>query len=67
MNVNNEVTLNLSQDEKELLIKVIKLCKQIASNCNCNTDMFMDADIVFAEIYEAYFNDSLPSVIHLYE
>ena len=66
-NINNDVTVTLSQEEKELLIKAIKVCKQIAMDCNCNSDMFIDADIVFAEINESYRNDELPTVIHLYE
>lgn len=66
-NVNNDVTVVLSQAEKELLIKAIKTCDKIAKDCNYNSDMFIDAGIVFAEIFEQYKNDELPSVIHLYE
>jgi hypothetical protein len=29
--------------------------------------MFIDAGIVFAEIFEQYKNEELPTVIHLYE
>ena len=49
-NVNNDVTVTLSQEDKELLIKAIKTCEQIAKNCNYNCDMFIDAGTVFAEI-----------------
>lgn len=66
-NVSNDVTVTLSQDDKELLIKAIKTCEQIAENCNFNCDMFIDAGTVFAEIYDEYKNDELPTVIHLYE
>lgn len=66
-NVDNDVTVTLSQEEKELLIKSINLCEHIAKNCNYNCDMFIDAGTVFAEIYDQYRNDELPSVIHLYE
>lgn len=66
-NVNNDVTVTLSQEDKELLIKAIKTCEQIAKNCNYNCDMFIDAGTVFAEIYDEYKNGELPSVIHLYE
>lgn len=66
-NVNNDVTVTLSQEDKELLIKAIKICEQIAKDCNYNSDMFIDAEIVFAEIFEQYKNDELPTVIHLYE
>ena len=66
-NVNNDVTVTLSQEEKELLIKAIKTCDQIAKNCNYNSDMFIDAGVVFAEIYDEYRNGELPTVIHLYE
>lgn len=66
-NVSNDVTVTLSQEDKELLIKTIKTCEQIAKNCNYNCDMFIDAGTVFAEIYDEYKNDELPTVIHLYE
>lgn len=66
-NVNNDVTVTLSQEDKELLIKAIKTCEQIAKNCNYDCDMFIDAGTVFAEIYDEYRNGELPTVIHLYE
>lgn len=66
-NVNNDVTVTLSQEDKELLIKAIKTCEQIAKNCNYNCDMFIDAGTVFAEISDKYKNGELPSAIHLYE
>ena len=66
-NVNNDVTVTLSQEDKELLVKAIKTCEQIAKNCSYNCDMFIDAGTVFAEIYDEYRNDELPTVIHLYE
>jgi hypothetical protein len=66
-NVNNDVTVTLSQEDKELLIKAIKMCDQIAKDCNYNSDMFIDAGIVFAEISDEYKNGELPTVIHLYE
>ncbi len=66
-NVNNDVTVILSQEDKELLIKAIKTCDQIAKDCNYNSDMFIDAGTVFAEIFDEYKNGELPSVIHLYE
>lgn len=66
-NVNNDVTVILSQEDKELLIKAIKMCDQIAADCNYNSDMFTDAGTVFAEICDEYRNDELPTVIHLYE
>lgn len=66
-NVNSDVTVTLSQADKELLIKAIKTCEQIANDCNYNSDMFIDAGTVFAEIYDEYKNDELPTVIHLYE
>ena len=66
-NVNNDVTVTLSQEDKELLIKAIKTCEQIAEDCNYNSDMFIDAGIVFAEIYDEYKNGELPTVIHLHE
>lgn len=66
-NVNNDVKVILSQADKELLIKAINTCKNIAEDCNYNCDMFIDAGIVFAEIYDEYKNGELPTIIHLYE
>lgn len=66
-NIDNDVTVTLSQEEKELLIKAIKTCDHIAKNCNYNSDMFIDAGIVFSEIYDEYRNGELPTVIHLHE
>jgi hypothetical protein len=66
-NINNDVTVTLSQEDKGLLIKAIKTCDQIAKNCNYNCDMFIDAGTVFTEIYDEYRNGELPTVIHLYE
>jgi len=66
-NVNNDVTVILSQEDKELFIKAIKMCDQIAKDCNYNSDMFINAGTVFAEISDEYKNDELPTVIHLYE
>ena len=66
-NVNNDVTVTLSQEDKELLIKAIKTCEQIVDDCNNDCDMFIDVGTVFAEIYDEYKNDELPAVIHLYE
>ena len=65
--VNNDVTVTLSQEDNELLIKAIKTCEQIAKNCNYNSDMWLGADTVFAEISDEYKNGELPTVIHLYE
>lgn len=66
-NINNDVTVTLSQEDKDLLIKAIKTCEQIADDCNFNSDMFIDAGIVLAEICDEYKNGELPTVIHLYE
>ncbi len=66
-NVNNDVTVTLSQEDKELLIKAINNCEQIARDCNYNSDMFIDAGMVFTQIYDEYKNGELPTVIHLYE
>lgn len=66
-NVNNDVTVTLSQEDKDLLIKAINTCEQIAKNCNYNCNMFIDAGTVFAEISDEYKNGELPTVIGLYE
>ena len=66
-NVNNDVTVTLSQEDKDLLIATIKKCQEIAHDCNYNSDMWLGADTVFAEICDEYKNGELPTVIHLYE
>ena len=66
-NVYNDVTVTLSQEDKDLLIATIKKCKEIANDCNYNSDMWLGADTVFAEICDEYKNGELPTVIHLFE
>lgn len=53
-NVNNDVTVTLSQEDKDLLIAAIKKCQEIANDCNYNSDMWLGADTVFAEICDEY-------------
>lgn len=66
-NIDKDITVTLSQNDKELLIKCIDMCKQIANDCNYNADMWLGADTVFAEICDCYSDGKLPTVIHLYE
>lgn len=61
-----ETTLSITDKEKNILEQAIKVCEQIANDCN-DADMFVDASSIFANIYENYKNGELPTVIHIYE
>ena len=67
--VNSETTVTLKPEEKELLEKAIKKLEEIASDVRNDTDLFVDADSIFACINEAYRinNQKLPTVIHIWE
>ncbi len=62
MNVNSEITVSLTDKDKEILIKAIELCEAIAADCDCNTDMWIDADMVFTCIRSNYKDGKLPTV-----
>ena len=62
MNVNNEITVSLTEKDKEILAKGIELCERIAIECNCNTDIWVDADMVFTCIRSNYKDGKLPTV-----
>ncbi len=64
--VYRDTTVTLTDEEKNILEQAIKVCEQIASNCN-NEDMFVDASTIFSNIYDNYKNGELPTVIHIYE
>ena len=68
-NVNTETTIQLSAEEKELLEKAIKKMEEIAEYIRCDTDLFVDADCIFACIDEAYrHNDKkIPTIVHIWE
>lgn len=65
--VNYCTRVTLSEEDKQLLIKAIKTCEQIANKCNYNCGMFIGAETVFTEIYDEYKNGKLPTTINLYE
>ena len=67
MNVNSEVTVSLTDKDKEILVKAIELCEAIATDCNCNTDLWIDADMVFACLRSNYKDGKLPTVNNIYE
>lgn len=64
--VDRDATVRLTDEEKNILKKAIKVCKQIARDCN-NEDMWVDASSIFSNIYDNYKNEELPTVIHIYE
>ena len=61
-----ETTLSITDEEKNILKQAIKVCEQIANDCN-DADMFVDASTIFANVYDNYKNGELPTVIHIYE
>lgn len=64
--VYRDATVSLTDEEKNILEKAIKVCKQIARDCN-NEDMWVDANSIFANIYDNCKNGELPTVIHVQE
>ena len=64
--VYRDTTVTLTDKEKNNLEQAIKVCEQIASDCN-DEDMFVDASTIFANAYDNYKNGELPTVIHIYE
>ena len=64
--VYRDTTVTLTNDEKNILEQAIKVCAQIARDCN-NEDMFVDASTIFANIYDNYKNGELSKNIHVYE
>ncbi len=64
--VYRDTTVTLTDEEKNILEQAIKVCKQIASDCN-DEDMFVDASTIFANVYDSYKNEKLPKTIHVYE
>ena len=67
--INSETTITLTPEEKELLEKAIKKLEEIEINVRNDTDLFVDADSIFACINETYRmnNQKLPTVIHIWE
>lgn len=61
-----DTTVTLTNEEKNILEQAIKVCEQIASDCN-DEDMFVDASTIFGNAYENYNNGELPKTIHIYE
>ena len=64
--VNRDTTVTLTDEEKNILEQAIKVCEQIARDCN-DEDMFVDASTIFGNAYENYKNGELPKAIHIYE
>lgn len=64
--VYRDTTVTLTNEEKNILEQAIKVCKQIARDCN-EEDMFVDASMIFANVYDNYKNGELPKTIHIYE
>ena len=64
--VYRDTTVTLNDEEKNILVQAIKVCEQIARDCN-DEDMFVDAITIFGNAYENYKNGELPKTIHIYE
>lgn len=68
MNVNSEITVSLTDKDKEILVKAIELCEAIATDCNDNVDLlWIDADMVFTCLRSNYKDGKLPTVNNIYE
>lgn len=65
-NVSSETIVTLTDEEKNILEQAIKVCKQIASDCN-NEGMFVDASTIFSNICDNYKNGELPKSMYIYE
>lgn len=65
-NVYRDTTVTLTDEEKNILEQAIKVCEQIARDCNYE-DMFVDASTIFANFYDNYKNGELPKTINVYE
>lgn len=63
--VHNETTITLDEAEKEILVKAIELCESIASDCDSNSDLYVDAEVVFSCIHANYSQGKLPTVIYI--
>ena len=64
--VYRDTTVTLTDEEKNILEHAIKVCEQIARDCN-DEDMFVDAITIFGNAYDNYKNGELPKTIHIYE
>lgn len=64
--VYRDTTVSLTDEEKNILEQAIKVCEQIARDCN-DEDMFVDASTIFGNAYDSYKNGELPTVIHIFE
>lgn len=64
--VYRDTTVTLTDEEKNILEQAIKVCEQIAIDCN-DEDMFVDASSIFANVYDNYKNGELPKTIYVYE
>lgn len=64
--VYREITVTLTDEEKNILEQAIKVCEQIDRNCN-DEGILVDASTIFANAYNVYMNGELPKTIHIYE
>ena len=63
--VYRDTTVTLTDEEKNILEQAIKVCEQIARDCN-NEDMFVDASTIFANIYDNYKNGELQKKTYMF-
>lgn len=64
--VYRDTIATLTDEEKTILEQAIKVCEQIARDCN-NEDMFVDASTIFANMYDQYKDGKLTKIIHICE
>ena len=67
--VSSETSITLTEDEKVTLEDALKVIGDIVDNVQWNTDLFVDADSVFACINDAYKRNGkkLPTNIPVWE
>lgn len=64
--VYRDTTVTLTDEEKNILEQAIKVCEQIAGDCN-DEDMFVDAITIFGNAYDSNNDGKIPKTIHIYE
>ncbi len=58
--------ITLTDEERQLMKSAIELCDNIAHECVAG-DLFVDADVIFAQIREAQRNGEIPVKIEIQE
>ena len=67
--VSSETTITLTPEEKELLEEAIIKIEEISNHVCWNTELFVDAESIFANLKDAYRQNGkkLPTVVYICE